>query len=673
MNKLFRHLIILQGENTAISKQLDYAICNLPGDWLTIAYESLLTTKHKNCFLPSQAKLLLGREFKHAIFDGRFGFNLDALAIVSGTLIAESLFILILPKDFTHWQDQDSLRWSELPVPLSVPNFITHLNTVILQQKKYYPDQFNQLAINDSQLDDHLSRIIAKDHWHINNHLQFDNHIEQQSLLVKLTQLRSKIVFITAKRGRGKSSLAGMFAMHNHCWVTAPNRNAVMALMRFAPKDTPYFSPDELIIQLPTLPDKPDWLIIDEAAMIPLPVIATLIDGFEHILLTSTLDGYEGTGQGLLLKLLTKYQQHHQVELLSLVTPIRWLENDPLEFFTDNLILANSSIMKGVGQQIDKIAVQKINQSELVEDELLLAEFFGLLKTAHYRTSLVDLRRLLDANNITLYCARTFNSSIVGVLVAIKEGGLEKALIENILKGYRRPKGNLVAQSLVAHAGERLAAELHSMRINRIAVNQLLRKQGVAKALLSHLIGQAKLIECDFISVSFAYSPEMCKIWSNLGFNIVHVGTHKEASSGSYAVMAIYPISSDGLKLCYIMQAKLARNWYWLKNIIDIDLPIIVDDDQSLNDRDKDELFLFASTSYSYSASFSVLYRLANWVSVRQPWLMMQLPLLLDLVKQDFCDKLVISDYQLSGKSELLVLLRKEVFDFMTKQESVNE
>ncbi|WP_392563835.1 GNAT family N-acetyltransferase [Orbus wheelerorum] len=673
MNKFFRHLIILQADNAVITKQLDYAVTNISGDWLTVSYDPLFASRYQNHFLPNHAKSLLGQEFKHAIFDARLGFNLDAFAIVTGTLIAESVFILILPEEFSNWQDQDSLRWSERPTAIPVPNFIAHLNLVILKQKNQYPDDICQLVIDSTHTDDYLLKFIARNNWHHHSQLKFDDIAEQQSIFAQLKKLNSKIIFISAKRGRGKSALAGMFAKCNQCWITAPNKNAVMTLMHFAPKDVQFFAPDELIIQLPTLFDKPDWLIIDEAAMIPLPIIAKLIEGFKHVLLTSTVDGYEGTGQGLLLKLFTQYQHPNEVQFLSLVKPIRWLENDPLEYFTEQLILANTPTFTLTDDLDNNISVRMINQLELLQSGQLLTDFFGLLKSAHYRTTLIDLRRLLDARNILLYGALLANHHIIGVLIAIKEGGLAEPLIDQVLKGYRRPKGNLVAQSLVAHGSEPLAAKLHSIRINRIAVNQELRRQGIASELLNSLIDSAKLSGCDFISVSFAYSTEMYHIWASLGFTIVHIGTHKEASSGSYAVMAIYPISLDGAQLCDTMQTKLARNWYWLRNIIDVDLPIIVDDNQSISDKDKYELSLFAETLYAYSASFAVLYRLANWVKKKQPESMLLLPLLLNLVDQNFCDKSVIKHYQLSGKNELLVRLRREIFEFITIQENINE
>jgi len=43
----------------------------------------------------------------HAIFDATIGFNLDAFAMLTGTLVKGSLLILLLPKQLETWQDQD--------------------------------------------------------------------------------------------------------------------------------------------------------------------------------------------------------------------------------------------------------------------------------------------------------------------------------------------------------------------------------------------------------------------------------------------------------------------------------------------------------------------------------------------------------------------------------------
>ncbi|MBN0683426.1 NAD(P)H-dependent oxidoreductase, partial [Pseudomonas aeruginosa] len=58
-------------------------------------------------------KTLLGREVMHAFFDARRGFDVAAMAALSGTLRAGSWLVLLTPP-FADWPtraDEDSLRW----------------------------------------------------------------------------------------------------------------------------------------------------------------------------------------------------------------------------------------------------------------------------------------------------------------------------------------------------------------------------------------------------------------------------------------------------------------------------------------------------------------------------------------------------------------------------------
>jgi N-acetyltransferase 10 len=54
-----------------------------------------------------------------------------------------------------------------------------------------------------------------------------------------------------------------------------------------------------------------ELLVIDEAAAIPLPFVKELISGSHMSFLSSTINGYEGTGRSLSLKLLQQLRQQN--------------------------------------------------------------------------------------------------------------------------------------------------------------------------------------------------------------------------------------------------------------------------------------------------------------------------------------------------------------------------
>ena len=230
----------------------------------------------------------------------------------------------------------------------------------------------------------------------------------------------------------------------------------------------------------------------------------------------------------------------------------------------------------------------------------------------------------------------------------------------------------------MAHGGVRQAAIINSLRINRIAIDQHFRRQGIASKMINQLIQDSQSKNYDYLSVSFAYSKEILNFWIKRGFNIVHVGTHKDASSGSYALMAIYPLSEAGKSLCDGMTQRLSRNWYWLKKRLSLSLPIEVNNSQQLDEGDRQELQLFATTSYAYSASLSVLYRLANQIKqLNKPNITSIAPLLLaqfDHVLADHpINKHIVKNDDLLGKKTLIKLLRQEVDQLLKIKELFNE
>ena len=174
-----------------------------------------------------------------------------------------------------------------------------------------------------------------------------------------------------------------------------------------------------------------------------------------------------------------------------------------------------------------------------------IADFYGLMTLAHYRTSPLDLRRLLDGENQCFYFAE-YQQNLLGAIWALEEGNMaDDELIIQIQQGKRRPKGNLVPQALCFYENLPQACKLRSLRISRIAVQPNWQKQGIGQNLMKFMENS----EVDFLSVSFGYTDELAKFWQKCGFVLVHLGEHQEASSGCYSAIALKGLSKEGLVL----------------------------------------------------------------------------------------------------------------------------
>ncbi len=114
--------------------------------------------------------------------------------------------------------------------------------------------------------------------------------------------------------------------------VTAPTRSAVDVLASFAGEAFRFMAPDALL----SSKEKASWLIVDEAAAIPAPLLRQLVSRFPRTLLTTTVQGYEGTGRGFLLKFCASLPY---LQLFSLSAPIRWAAGCPLESAISQLLI----------------------------------------------------------------------------------------------------------------------------------------------------------------------------------------------------------------------------------------------------------------------------------------------------------------------------------------------
>lgn len=547
-----RELLILVGEDDFLAQQLNHNLSLKSAVWIGDVSPHFATPSY---FPFSKTKNLLGSEFPAIIYDARQGIHLDAFAIAAGTLQDGGQLLLLLNHwaDLANQPDSDSLRWSGEKYAINTPHFIAFLQEKIA--KYGFPIyQSTPLML--------ASPKPKKDR---STHCQ--PTLEQARLLQQMAETEEAILIITAKRGRGKSALVGLFAkqqvaQNQPVILTAPNKSAVNIFNAFAGVDIIFMSPDELSQHVSEAPQQVanHWLFVDEAAMIPLDILFRLTNAFKRVVLTTTLHSYEGTGRGFLLKFMAKTDR--TLRHFELFTPLRWQADDKLEAFIDDLLLCDCEDRLPQPPYDSVLAEQiQISHCERIPHDQM-ESVYGLLTLAHYRTSPLDLRRLLDAPQQQFYLAHA-QDALLGCAWTVSEGGLtDKTLIRQIRRGERRPRGNLVAQMLCFQAGLEEACELRSLRISRIAVQPNWQQQGLGQRLIAKMKQQQIKQQgtVDFLSVSFGYTPELLAFWQKCGFILVHFSESKEASSGCYSVVALCPLSEEGRAFVQQAEKQFQRN-----------------------------------------------------------------------------------------------------------------
>ncbi|MEQ2027220.1 GNAT family N-acetyltransferase [Xenorhabdus szentirmaii] len=666
-----RRLVVLSGEPEWSESIVAHLKKQFQGDWLTVSPDGVDPAEPTK-IQPTKAVSLLGREFLHGVFDATGGFNAEALAILAGTLKAGSWLVMRVPV-WSQWpvqSDDDSLRWNESNGVIPTPNFIRHLQRHILA----FPDVLLWRQGTKFQ----LQPLPETGSWQMPDGSPTES---QQAILDELSRTSHGVWVVTASRGRGKSALAGMLVRfwQGKCWLCAPAKVATEVIRRYSGitecsgpdkdgQETPFWAVDHLLKYCRQKKhgqnDHVDWLLIDEAAAIPTPLLAELIHYFPRVLLTSTVQGYEGTGRGFVLKFCATLPECHIRELK---TPMRWAENDPLERWLDSALLfgeqwqLNKPRLFGgelSGRNFEEaLSLNTISQSMWLQYPTLLRHFYGLLTSAHYRTSPLDLRRLLDGNGMTFLAAMSHSPmeepQLTGALWMVNEGDLTPALAHEIWAGRRRPRGNLVAQSLAAHGGFPQAVILRSQRVSRIAVQAQYRRRGIAQYLITQQAQEACKRGLDFLSVSFGYTDELWALWQKCGFQLIRIGTHREASSGCYAAMAILPLSEQGQHLACSAQWQLSRDARGLETLMGFTLPVSRHDDERLDRCDWLELAGFAFAHRPLSASYFALQRLLLTSDL-------PLPALRKHLQQNIDIEQCVSDLSLSGRKALLRCWRDE-------------
>lgn len=587
-NKRHRVPLVISGSESWVYDTCKTLVAELQATGLhnsQIIFQTGKTRLNESARTIDHPSKLLGVEADGFILNAFEGFNPDVFGLAAGIVKAGGLFILLSP-DFQRWPDYVDPDYARLAV---YPNTAASIKGRFIERFAketglasgvFHIDEFcgwvrdaagglAKAADSPVSADEPQS---SEDCW----------RQDQSKLVEKLKTLHAgKILVLTADRGRGKTSALGLAAgeilkenADSSIVVTAPLRANVDPLFQFAQEilkleksnankiengqggSLTFFPPDELLRVKPSC----QLLLVDEAAAIPPALLMRLTRLYKKIVFSTTVYGYEGCGRGFeirFLEALSKERPGWMHETLSL--PVRWGREDPLEGWVFRALMLrpiklnekNASNTKSSENNLPQLesaalplnvglTINRVHQSELLENEKLLSDIFYLLVDAHYRTTPSDLRDLLDGLNFSIWVARSKNE-VLGVLLIAEEGGLDDAIMAQIYEGKRRPRGHLLPQAIISQLGV-TGVKSHFARVVRIAVSPEVRKLGIGAQLMAEASNCYKALGFKFIGSMFGASKGLVHFWSKLGFLPTRLGYSKQASSGEYSLMVLKPL-----------------------------------------------------------------------------------------------------------------------------------
>ena len=379
-------------------------------------------------------------------------------------------------------------------------------------------------------------------------------------------------VVLEADRGRGKSNAAGLaagaFAADGEdVLVTAPDfRNArevfdrareycetLEGLETAEPRRLEtvaggcvrYLEPAAALEEC----EAADVVIVDEAAALPVATLEALLAA-DRIAFATTIHGYEGAGRGFSVRFRDRLaESEHAVTERTLTEPIRYAAGDPIEVWAFRALLldARPPVDPLVADAApETVEYRRLEPDDLLADEGLLREAFGLLVLAHYRTEPNDLARLLDAPNLEAR-ALVHDGHVVSVALLAREGDLPAEQRAMMYEGGRI-RGNMLPDVLTSQLRDERAGEPAGVRIVRIATHHAARSRGLGSRLLAEIRAEFET-EIDWLGTGFGATPGLLEFWRANGFATVHVSTTRNDASGEYSALLLSPTGETGDEL----------------------------------------------------------------------------------------------------------------------------
>jgi tRNA(Met) cytidine acetyltransferase len=488
----------------------------------------------------SKADACLGGEARLVALDLFDGFNADVLCIVAGLVQAGGVLLLLSPpvKDWNLQTDRYG-RWQDQKSSLRA-RFAEYFFNSLEQDKQtgilVSPDfDFSAIASLPELKALQLTPI------------EQGQSAGQAHCLQQIEQWvlggQNGVALINAERGRGKSTCLGLLVKRlQPRWrilVSANSKQTCAQLLRLVP-DAEFIAPDRLMQKRL----EADLLVIDEAAMIPLPMLRQLLRMYPKQVMATTSGGYEGTGQGFMLRFVAALDSQKLMRL-SLDEPVRWCQGDQLEAWLNRTLMLKSDRLDPPPAMDPGACEMRLLKDPGDPDNFpLLRQVYALLNAAHYRTRPSDLRMMMENPDLMLVVACQQNF-VVGAALLNIEGGLDDNLCREIFLGRRRPRGHLLAQMLTAQAGLKQFAAYRGIRVQRIAVAETHRRRGLGTQLLETALRYGQENSMDYLGASFALDPETLYFWQQARFSLVHVSYAQGKSSGDQSIVVLRSITPE--------------------------------------------------------------------------------------------------------------------------------
>ncbi|OAY35950.1 RNA cytidine acetyltransferase 2 isoform X2 [Manihot esculenta] len=257
-----------------------------------------------------------------------------------------------------------------------------------------------------------------------------------------------------------------------------------------------------------------ELLVVDEAAAIPLPVVKSLLGPY-LVFLSSTVNGYEGTGRSLSLKLLQQLEdQSHMTaknvegsisgrlfKKIELSESIRYASGDPIESWLNALLcldVANSIPSISRLPPPSECDLYYVNRDTLFsyhkDSELFLQRMMALYVASHYKNSPNDLQLMADAPAHHLFVllgpvdeSKNKLPDILCVIQVSLEGQISrKSAIKSLSDGHQ-PFGDQIPWKFCEQFRDTVFPSLSGARVVRIATHPSAMRLGYASAAMELL------------------------------------------------------------------------------------------------------------------------------------------------------------------------------------------